>query len=355
MLPLLFCVLIGGKKDTPPPPPMHYRLKNDSLCLQVSVPAKSYVNWLFNENKVIVYNNVVADSFINKVDYKPENNSLCINELTSNDSGIYTIAVFNLGNRITYNHRLQVQDAVPKPVLSISPLLSNQSAQLCNMTANCSIQEEWVMSVCGQESCTVTHRSLHRYNITVVAANNTIICIGSNHVSNSSVSASTDLCQSPLIPTVPQTTQLPALIKCGIVIVVIFALVLVILLLIFFIRKLYKNSAGATQPEEPPGPREGACGSSAVSREDATAAQANQLGRGSPSGPSGHSHPSGPSGPSDPSDPEHSLKTDTVYSFLKAPNAATCVDKRAEAPSEAETGVDTVYCLLQKPQTAARS
>lgn len=91
---------------------------------------------------------------------------------------------------------LPFPDAVPKPVLSISPLLSNQSAELCNMTVNCSIQEEWVMSVCGQESCTVTNRSLHRYYITIVAANNTIICIGSNQVSNSSVSASTDLCQS---------------------------------------------------------------------------------------------------------------------------------------------------------------
>lgn len=87
---------------------MHYRLKNDSLCLQVSMPAESD-DWLFNETKVIVRNKVVKPSFINKVDYKPENTSLCINKLTSNDSGIYTISVFYSDLKKTYIHILQVQ------------------------------------------------------------------------------------------------------------------------------------------------------------------------------------------------------------------------------------------------------
>lgn len=88
---------------------MHYRLKNDSLCLQVSMPAKGYDTWSFNQTKVIVHNKVVEDSFINKVDYNQENNSLCINKLTNKDSGIYSILVVHLGNMITYTHRLEVQ------------------------------------------------------------------------------------------------------------------------------------------------------------------------------------------------------------------------------------------------------
>lgn len=88
---------------------MHYRLKNDSLCLQVSEPAGSDVNWSFNKTKLIVYKKVVTSSFVNKVDYKPQNNSLCINKLTNKDSGIYTISVINLDLLKTHTHRLQVQ------------------------------------------------------------------------------------------------------------------------------------------------------------------------------------------------------------------------------------------------------
>lgn len=88
---------------------MHYRLKNDSLCLQVSVPAESIVIWLFNQTKMIVIDKAVQYSFINKVDYKPENNSLCINKLMNNDSGTYTILVSHLGKQKTHTHRLQVQ------------------------------------------------------------------------------------------------------------------------------------------------------------------------------------------------------------------------------------------------------
>lgn len=88
---------------------MHYRLKNDSLCLQVSVPAESTVVWSFNQMKTIVIDKAVQHSFINKVDYKPENNSLCINKLMNNDSGTYTILVFHSGLRKTHTHSLQVQ------------------------------------------------------------------------------------------------------------------------------------------------------------------------------------------------------------------------------------------------------
>lgn len=51
------------------------------------------------------------------------------------------------------------------------------------------------MSTCDPDGCEVTQGSLQQYNITVVAANKSVICIGSNHVSTSNVSASTDRCE----------------------------------------------------------------------------------------------------------------------------------------------------------------
>lgn len=93
-------------------PTKHYRLKNDSLCLQVSMPAKSDHTWSFNKTEVIVHKNTVTPHFINKVDYYPESR-LCINKLTYEDSGIYTILVISPAERQskmqTYTHILQVQ------------------------------------------------------------------------------------------------------------------------------------------------------------------------------------------------------------------------------------------------------
>lgn len=85
---------------------MHYRLKNDSLCLHA--PANSDTTWLFKK-KVIVRNHAVTRNFTGKVDYNPDNLSLCINRLTDSDSGLYTISCIISDEEQTYKHRLQVQ------------------------------------------------------------------------------------------------------------------------------------------------------------------------------------------------------------------------------------------------------
>lgn len=87
---------------------MHYRLKNDSLCLHANVSATSDATWLFH-NKLIVRSNKVTQGFINKVDYNLDNPSLCINGLTENDSGIYSISFFESDEKHTITHKLQVQ------------------------------------------------------------------------------------------------------------------------------------------------------------------------------------------------------------------------------------------------------
>lgn len=92
-----------------------------------------------------------------------------------------------------------------------------------------------------------------------------------------------------------------------------------------------QNPAGVKQPEEPTDPFAGVLGSSSVDLRDAAAAQASQ-------------------------DPEQSPTVDTVYSLVVATD---CVANRAEAPrspsvshSEAGTGAETVYSLLQRSEAA---
>lgn len=55
------------------------------------------------------------------------------------------------------------------------------------------------MSICDQDRCLVTQRLLQQYNISVIAANKFVICIGSNQVSTSNVSLSIDQCEGEWI------------------------------------------------------------------------------------------------------------------------------------------------------------
>lgn len=88
----------------------HYRLKNDSFCLQICTNALCDDNiWTFN-NTVIFRNKGVTHNFTGKVDYNPGNLSLCINKLTEADSGIYKVISFIPGNTmLTESHILLVQ------------------------------------------------------------------------------------------------------------------------------------------------------------------------------------------------------------------------------------------------------
>lgn len=73
--------------------------------------AESDDTWSFN-GEVIVYKKKVAQTFVDKVDYHPQNLSLCINKLTEEDGGIYTTDVVHEGKTIqkkTFTHRLEVQ------------------------------------------------------------------------------------------------------------------------------------------------------------------------------------------------------------------------------------------------------
>ncbi|XP_070786304.1 uncharacterized protein [Enoplosus armatus] len=190
MLLLLSCWIIAGI-TAEGPPTRHYRVKNSSLCLHVGKPP-GYLpptTWLFNE-KVIVVNEDISPNYTDKVVYNPKNLSLCINQLTERDSGIYKVTIIVKFVQRTESHRLIVEETVPTPALWMSVMRSNLSAGFCNITVNCSIWDDWVWSVCDGDSCRTPQRSFRRVNITISADNRFIVCSGNNHVSTSNVSES---------------------------------------------------------------------------------------------------------------------------------------------------------------------
>lgn len=81
-----------------------------------------------------------------------------------------------------------MSDVVPRPVIQMSALHSNLSADRCLIAVNCSVWEEWLMSVCNQSLCLMAERSFGTVNITVSAGHRSVLCIGRNDVSVSNIS-----------------------------------------------------------------------------------------------------------------------------------------------------------------------
>ncbi|KAF1380754.1 hypothetical protein PFLUV_G00167270 [Perca fluviatilis] len=195
MLLLLICWIIAG--ITAEDPPMrHYSVKNGSLCLKVGgSPPFQDVKWSFTD-KLIVFKENITPKYKGKVDYNSSHHSLCINKLTETDSGEYKIAYISSDPDSHFVesveiHRVIVENTVPRPVMRMSGLHSNLSAGFCNITVNCSIQDDWALSVCDEDSCRTSQRSLFRkVNITIFTDNTSIICSGNNHISTSNVSKS---------------------------------------------------------------------------------------------------------------------------------------------------------------------
>ncbi|XP_070849886.1 T-lymphocyte surface antigen Ly-9-like [Chaetodon trifascialis] len=165
----------------------HYRVKGSSLCLQVvQSPPYHEVQWKFFK-KIIVSEKNIRPAFKDKVDYSPGNHSLCIRNLTETDVGIYKAVVTDPEFDVSEEtHSLIIQEPVPTPLIWMSEKFSNQSAGICNITVNCSIQGGWLWSVCDEDSCTPSQRSFSEVNITISVVNALIVCSGNNHVSSAS-------------------------------------------------------------------------------------------------------------------------------------------------------------------------
>ncbi|XP_034086295.1 uncharacterized protein si:ch1073-220m6.1 isoform X1 [Gymnodraco acuticeps] len=334
---------------------MHYRVKNSSLCLHIKSSRYQKEEWLF-EKELIVLSKNITPMYKDKVYYNPENSSLCITKLNETDSGTYSFSFINsVLKRQTETHKLIVEETVPRPFIRSSPLHFNLSADPCNITVNCSIQGDWVCSVCDNNSCTISQRSLFsKVNITIFLHNRVIVCSGNNNVSKSNVSESMEgMCFGKSNPE-PEVT-----LKLHIVILICIALcVSLCAFAVCVAKRLFQTECNQKQTspariiqsqpaEEQP--------NSVPSVSSSTSSQAWYE----------NVDDALPCQTSSPNiSPREELgskrEVDTVYSVLERNNTTSHQGKSSEetighqAKLEATTSqeqpsqVDTVYCLLQK-------
>ncbi|XP_044040826.1 uncharacterized protein LOC122870583 [Siniperca chuatsi] len=287
------------------------------------------------------------------------------------DSGIYKVSITDLNfKESTELHRHIVEETVPRPVIRMLVMPSNQSAGFCNIRVNCSIQDDWVWSVCDGASCSTSQGSLRKVNITISADNRSIVCTGNNHVSTSNISESIEAkCFNKSNPGHEETPQLP------IVIMIVIAMCVSFCVFIFYMAKglstknnhhqaqtssaqLTQSQPVEAQPQLVPRVSTSSSGQSEASYENVDAAQPSQT--------------SSPTiSPREELGSKQSQKVDTVYSVLEVANVNASLGKsdgskatkghkkiqealtsQSVTVDEAEhpTQIDTVYSMLQKPK-----
>ncbi|KAM7377141.1 hypothetical protein PAMA_013764 [Pampus argenteus] len=339
----------------------HYSLKNSSVCLRVKkTPPYHNSQWMKAKN-VIISGNDINPKYTNKVNYKPENLTLCIYNLTETDSDVYTVSFHDSNyKQFTEIHSVVVLDAVPRPVIRMSVLHSNRSAGLCNITVNCSIQEAWMSSVCDEDRCKASQKSLSKVNISIFTDNSTVVCSGSNRVSTSNVSENMEAtCFSKSYPEHNETQQPPFVIVIVIVACVTLCIFIAYMAKCSLLREknhhqLIQNQPAETQPQ---GSQHRTSVSSST-QADVTYENVES------SNPTISSLPS-----RDESRSKQNQKTDTIYSFLQVPTVMASESDSSKDTKGCEkiTGataspsgplneaghtmqIDTVYSVLQKPR-----
>ncbi|XP_029944415.1 uncharacterized protein LOC115386296 isoform X2 [Salarias fasciatus] len=147
------------------------------------------------EKKTIASLAFVNPDYEKKVVFSRENFSLCINELTDSDSGVYE-ALFTDSkySSHTETHHVTVEGMVPPPVVVVHA--SNLSAGSCNITVNCSIQDDWATSHCDADGCKTSQTSTHTFNISIFTEKRTAVCRGNNYVSTNHEIVNIDDCFS---------------------------------------------------------------------------------------------------------------------------------------------------------------
>ncbi|XP_044197305.1 uncharacterized protein LOC122973665 [Thunnus albacares] len=373
---LLLCSFIIAGTMAADPSMIHYRLKNSSICLHVKKPPP-YQNsrWTF-AGKTIISGNSINPNYREKVDYEPKNLTLCVRDLNETNSGTYQVSFDDSDyTLIIESHKVIVQDAVPRPVIRMSVLHSNLSARLCTITVNCSIQEDWLWSVCNEDGCRTSQRSLSRVNISISIDNRTVVCSGNNHVSTNNVSESVEAtCFNKSNPEPKQESQ-PTV---PVIILIIIIVVVILSFTVFMAKKccstennhhqthisnaqLMQSQPVEMQPQESlPRPRVSTSSSQGdVTYENVETTCASQT-----------SNPT--ISPGEELGSKQSQEVDTVYSLLQAPavtaslgksdngkNTKACKKIREATASQTVTldgaehtrQIDTVYSVLQKPKS----
>ncbi|XP_008426111.1 uncharacterized protein LOC103475913 [Poecilia reticulata] len=167
----------------------HYLRKNSSVCLHVKKPP-SHISgrWTFN-GKLVAAEKYIDKDYAERMVFISENLTMCINRLTENDTGNYKASYFSNFIEQSENHQVILQGMVPRPVMTVTPENhSSVSAETCNFTVNCSIQDDWLGSICHRNGCRTSQKSFNKFNITILSDNTTVVCISNNHVSRNNIS-----------------------------------------------------------------------------------------------------------------------------------------------------------------------
>lgn len=93
---IMACFLTGITAEESPT--RHYRLKHGSFCLRFGNSSqRDDIMWTFNEGLIVLHKKVTTKT--EKMEYNPSDMSLCINNVTETDSGIYKILFVNSKNK----------------------------------------------------------------------------------------------------------------------------------------------------------------------------------------------------------------------------------------------------------------
>ncbi|XP_028285112.1 uncharacterized protein LOC114450888 [Parambassis ranga] len=349
MFLLLICWIITGimAEDSTF---IHYGLKHSSVCLHVQKnPPYTRGQWKFGKT-FIASDAEMNPTYTAKVVYRG-NGSLCINELTDRNAGTYEFSFFSNWTELTETHMVIVEEKVPEPVIRMSGLQFNLSAGLCNFTVNCSVQHEWLSSVCEADGCRTSQRSFSKVNITISTNNRSVVCRGNNHVSTNNVTGNIDVCFSKSDPEPEEEPQ-----HHNVIIILIALCVFLCGCVVFVVkccspRTCYKKEHTAqiiqSQPIETQ-PRAQPRASTSSSHSEASYENVDIL-----------QEPSQTSSPRQELGSVQSQKVDTVYSILQRPkdtkgneNIQVAVPSQSVTPVETQhpVQVETVYSMLKKPK-----
>ncbi|CAL9694377.1 unnamed protein product [Knipowitschia caucasica] len=174
-----------------------YGMKGQSVCLDPGEkPPFETAKWSHGAT-VIFSNNVMNPIFDRKVDYHKSNATLCIRNLTKEDVGSYKFIYEPNFTNIEREFRLLVEDAVPKPAMSVTVEQVNVPSGLCIFNVNCSVHDLHLWSQCDQYRCRTAQQSSSEINITASIHRHKLFCVVHNHVSSKETSLQTEaLCSS---------------------------------------------------------------------------------------------------------------------------------------------------------------
>ncbi|KAG9274580.1 hypothetical protein AMEX_G11513 [Astyanax mexicanus] len=205
-----------------------------SLSLQGHTQDLTDIKW--RKGKLLVANSKsVRPKFIQKFHLNATDSSLIIKNLTMNDSDHYR-AEAGEWEKAILDYHLIVERMVSKPIIETN---RNQTAvnstDDCQISVKCSVDDESVMYVCENRSCTSsqTQTQQTKVNITVaVTDSRTVECTASNHVSTMKTSlAIGDTC-SEKIPAENKSSfslYLAILIGCVIVGIIVVCLPVIVI------------------------------------------------------------------------------------------------------------------------------